>query len=43
MHRQKHEFSAMDPNVKFFLEEMSKQLRTEIASVKLEIADIKGG
>jgi hypothetical protein len=33
----------MDPNVKFFLEEMSKQLRTEIASVKLEIADIKGG
>jgi hypothetical protein len=40
---QKHEFGTMDPNVKLFLEEMSKQLRTEIAGVKLEIANIKGG
>jgi hypothetical protein len=43
MCRQKNEFSAMDPNFKLFLEEMSKQLRVEIASVKLEITDIKGG
>jgi hypothetical protein len=35
MRCQKNEFGAMDPNVKLFLEEMSKQLRTEIAVVKL--------
>jgi hypothetical protein len=33
----------MDPNVKLFLEKMSKQLRVEIAGVKLKITDIKGG
>jgi hypothetical protein len=33
----------MDPKVKLFLEEMSKQFCTEIAGVKLEITDIKGG
>jgi hypothetical protein len=43
MCRQKNEFSVMDPNIKLFLEEMSKQLRVEIAGVKLEITDIKGG